>query len=644
MKLKKICAVIFLILSSISCKHGNSDVSLSSSSSEDIEESSSEYVDLYRDYDYYNGVLHKIKNIKIESNQITIPSSINDEEIKVIDSNVFSNFEFNNDKLITLVIPDSITKICDNAFSNCSFIEKVVFDSNSKLEEINEGVFSSCTNLKEIIFPSTLKGIKDNSFLECKSLTKITLPKSIVYVSDFAFYKCENMEGFYIDGESEFIKAIDGVIYSKSQKELRVYPYGKKDKAYKVLPKTRSISMNAFYSNLYIEEINLCNVEVIYNNSFVNCNNLKTIHGSSLRFCLNGKPFLETKWYKEQKDFAKIGKCLVSYKGEEKIINQTHLSDIKYISGRAFDNTLVEEITIPSNVEYIMRNAFINNHYLKKVIILKNTIAYDTSFKGNNPNLNVYMPSSLYNTYIEDPDYKEIDYSFSKIITNATLNINGNVVNEALSYGDEYDFSSYLDNNNNSCFVDEDNKYYPIKGTWNNINENLTLNLVNDGNVKFVDKNNNLLLDYKLQNGDSFSINNNDILINNKNVYTLPNSQKYYEYTFKIGESNFTSDIYNNDFMYIQVEEIPIEYMVSIYKYRIGADNEVGIIPFTCRDIANRGLNHFLPPADPKGEYDFEGLYFDENYTNKLDNDNLNLLIDNKIEHLYAKWVEIENA
>ena len=63
MQLKKICAVIFLILSSMSCKHGNSDVSISSSSSEDIEESSSEYIDLERDYSYNNGSLFKIKNI-----------------------------------------------------------------------------------------------------------------------------------------------------------------------------------------------------------------------------------------------------------------------------------------------------------------------------------------------------------------------------------------------------------------------------------------------------------------------------------------------------------------------------------------------------------------------------------------------------
>ena len=74
MNLKKASLIVFLLISSISCKHGNSDVSISSSSSEDIEESSSEYVDLYRDYDYNNGTLLKIKNIKIENNQITIPS------------------------------------------------------------------------------------------------------------------------------------------------------------------------------------------------------------------------------------------------------------------------------------------------------------------------------------------------------------------------------------------------------------------------------------------------------------------------------------------------------------------------------------------------------------------------------------------
>ena len=639
MNFKKASLIVFLLISSISCKYGNSDVSISSSSSEDIEESSSEYVDLYRDYDYNNGTLLKIKNIKIENNQITIPSSINGKTIKTIYSNVFSDFEFNNDKLITLIIPSSIIKIHNNAFSNCNFIEKVVFDSTSKLEEINEGVFSYCTNLKEIVFPTTLKKIEKDSFLECKSLTKIILPKTIKVISASAFYKCENLEGFYTDGESEYITIIDGVIYSKNRKTLRIYPYGKKEKTYKVLPEAYSINSEAFYSNPYLETIDLNNVKSIHSKAFFNCSNLKTICGQSLCNILYDNPFLLTKWYEEQPDFAKIGNCLIGYKGKEKIIDQNSLNDIKYISCNAFNETPIEEITIPSNVERIWQYAFINNHSLKKVTILSDCNVDSSVFKGNHPYLKVYVKNSLYNIYKDNPDYKNIDYSFIKITSNVTLNINGNIFYEALNYGDEYDFSNYLDNDN-SCFIDEYNKYYPIKGIWDNINTSLVLYLANNDKVKFVDKNYNLLFDYNLQNGDSYSINNNDILINNKVVYTLTNPQKYYKYTFKIDEDNSANGSFNNNFIIIQVEEIPIEYVVNIYKYRIGADNEVGIIPFTCRDIANRGFKHFLPPVDPNNEYDFEGFYLDENYTTKLEN--LYLLIDNKIEHLYAKWVEIE--
>ena len=638
MNLKKASVIVFLLISSISCKHGNSDVSISSSSSEDIEESSSEYVDLYRDYDYNNnGTLLKIKNIKIESNQITIPSSINGKTIKTIYSNVFSDFEFNNDKLITLIIPSTIIKIHDNAFSNCNFIEKVVFDSASKLEEINEGVFSYCTNLKEIVFPTTLKKIEKDSFLECKSLTKIILPKTIKFISALAFYKCENLEGFYIDGESEYITIIDGVIYSKDLIQLNVYPYGKKEKTYKVLPEAYSINSEAFYSNPYLETIDLNNVESIDDKAFFNCSNLKTIYGHFLCYGFNDNPFLSTKWYEEQPDFAKIGNCLIDYKGKEKIIDQNSLSDIKYISCNAFNETPIEEITIPSNVERIWQYAFINNHSLKKVTILGDCKIDSTVFKGNNPYLKVYVRNSLYNIYKDDPDYKNIDYSLIKITSNVSLNINGNIAYETLNYGDEYDFSNYLDNDN-SCFIDEYNKYYPIKWIWDNINTSLVLYLANNDKVKFVDKNYNLLFDYNLQNGDSYSINNNDILINNKVVYTLTNPQKYYKYTFKIGKDNSANGIFNNDSIIIKVEETPIEYGVYIHNFHYGSYTDIEFMSYTYPDIIKLGFNYFLPRNIDT--HKCEGLYFDENYTKELDNNNLNLLIDNKIEHLYAKWVK----
>ena len=571
------------------------------------------------------------------NNTLTIPSMINGKVVSEINENAFENYRsLNSNDSINIYIPTSINKIGKKAFYNCTSVESITFESSSSLESIEEETFSGCNKLKSINLPSSVKKIYKNAFLSCSSLENITLPLSLRTLSGNVFIGCTNLKQLTISEANSTFATVNGVLYSKSMRYLKIYPSAREETSFTVPNEVITISKDAFLENEKLSSINLNNVTTIDNNSFFNCKNLQTINSYVLEKS-DENALIGTKWFENKNDIVKLGKCLISYRGNSTEITTNDLAGIQYICTNAFSMTNVNKIVIPSQIKRIYQKAFINCKSLNEIVLLDDTKIYD-NIVDTNSNAKIYVTNNLYDKYITNTSISKLRERFLKISTSVTITTPNKTYNETFYYGDEYTLPIVKQEGYTTYWLDENNKYYDSNGIWNCYEKNLVITANFDENVKFVDKNNNLLFDYNLQNGDNYSINNNDILINNKVVYTLQNPQKYYKYTFKIGEENSINGIYNNDFMSIKIEEIPIEYVVSIYKYHVGADNEVETVSFTCRDIANRGYKHFLPPIDANGIYDFEGFYLDENYTTKLDN--LYLLIDNQIKYLYVNWTE----
>ena len=79
-------------------------------------------------------------------------------------------------------------------YYECSKLENITFEEESKLTIIGNYSFSNCNNLETIELPHQLKEISSHSFEGCNKLKSITILSNIFYIQEYAFLKCFNLE------------------------------------------------------------------------------------------------------------------------------------------------------------------------------------------------------------------------------------------------------------------------------------------------------------------------------------------------------------------------------------------------------------------------------------------------------------------
>ena len=117
---------------------------------------------------------------------------------------------FKNMSITTFECPDSITRIGNEAFQNCSNLESVVL--SEKLEKIGESAFENCTKITEVELPETLKIMENDyyggSFSGCKNLKKVNIPKTLEQ-GYLAFKNCSSLT--QIDWKDGITKIPEGL-------------------------------------------------------------------------------------------------------------------------------------------------------------------------------------------------------------------------------------------------------------------------------------------------------------------------------------------------------------------------------------------------------------------------------------------------
>jgi hypothetical protein len=97
--------------------------------------------------------------------------------------------------------PANVFSIGENAFRNCTSLERAIFYT----EDIGAYAFCGCSSLSELQFMQGVVYIGESAFADCSSIKSVYLPESVDIVGENAFRNCSSMEWFQTDGPVEMI-------------------------------------------------------------------------------------------------------------------------------------------------------------------------------------------------------------------------------------------------------------------------------------------------------------------------------------------------------------------------------------------------------------------------------------------------------
>ena len=102
-------------------------------------------------------------------------------------------------RLQEIIFPQNLRKISAGAFLNCTSLTKLDFSGCAQFEEFGNNVFTDAFSLEEIVFPPTLQKIKHHAFRNCTSLVRLRIPASVSEIETEAFSSCINLKKVIFD-------------------------------------------------------------------------------------------------------------------------------------------------------------------------------------------------------------------------------------------------------------------------------------------------------------------------------------------------------------------------------------------------------------------------------------------------------------
>lgn len=226
-----------------------------------------------------------IQSYEGNETEIVIPTKIFDGTNSAYVTEI-ADEAFKNYYVQTLYMPNTITKIGDEAFYNCTSLESITLsrslteigdeafhacnqltnmDIPSSVTRIGEGAFSSCFSLTSISLLTSLEKIEANTFENCHKLTSIFLPDGVTSIEENAFKNCYIMTSVEL---SESLTKIGDSAFENCQNLLTID-----------MPDTvTSIGDNAFRYCYNMASVNLSiNLLTIGDNAFNSCGALTKI-------------------------------------------------------------------------------------------------------------------------------------------------------------------------------------------------------------------------------------------------------------------------------------------------------------------------------------------------------------------------------
>ena len=161
------------------------------------------------------------------------------------------------------IIPTSVTRIGNDAFSGCNDLQNIDIPMN--ITSIGDSAFCGCKGLMSIILPNGVSTIGNYAFRGCNNLHSAVLPASITSIGEYAFNGCKELTDLVFS--ANISKICNGLFYNCSSLESFVIP-----------PSVTSIGDYAFYGCKELTSIDIhSKINSIGEYAFKNCIGLTSV-------------------------------------------------------------------------------------------------------------------------------------------------------------------------------------------------------------------------------------------------------------------------------------------------------------------------------------------------------------------------------
>ena len=150
---------------------------------------------------------------------------------------------FYNGNLVSVIIPNSVTSIGNNAFNYCHNLTNAPLPNSitnlgryafsqcpsltsvtlpNSLTTIGYGAFETCASLATVNLPNSVTTISDDAFAYCPSLTSVTIPSSVTNLGHIVFFGCSSLASIIFQGNAP-TPGNDTTVFTGAPKAVAYY-------------------------------------------------------------------------------------------------------------------------------------------------------------------------------------------------------------------------------------------------------------------------------------------------------------------------------------------------------------------------------------------------------------------------------------
>lgn len=303
-----------------------------------------------------------------------------------------------------------------------------VYSIPTSVETIGKGAFAKAKEITAVQL-NNVKKISEGAFYSVRNLRNVELGASVETIEDGAISDTPDLSRFTVDSNNlNYTADAEGVIYTKTQDELVLYPSGRAGE-YSTLPTTKKIRKRAFYYAQKVTKVNFNSaLKNIDNDAFqvtTALNEITFAAPSSLNrigtwvFYMSGLTKLElpaslkeigsnafkgnnnlkTVTVAANSELESIGTSAFTENSNLESFTFEGSTTLKTIGGNAFSNdTKLASFDVPANVETIEKAAFDGTSSMKHVTFqapAKIKKIKEAAFQNANALENIDLPEGL---------------------------------------------------------------------------------------------------------------------------------------------------------------------------------------------------------------------------------------------------------